>query len=229
MKPAFEVSTFFSYLGNRFLIGGAVATIWLTLASMSIGIVVGLIIALMRMSKNPLINGPAKFYIWVWRGTPLLVQLLMIYVGLPQIGIRLGPVQSALTGLGLNSGAYLSEIIRSGILAVDEGQFLAARALGMNYRTMMKVVVLPQAARVIIPPLGNRINGGLKTTSMTSVISMSELLRRSRMLMEHRFAVLEVFTVAAIYYLIMTTVWGQIQNRIEARLARGYGSSTSNG
>ena len=225
MGPAFEVDTFFHYLGNRFLIGGAWTTIWLTAASLSIGIVVGLIIALMRMSRNMILSGFAKFYQWVWRGTPALVQLLMIYIGLPQIGIRLGPVQAALTGLGLNSAAYLSEIIRSGIMAVDEGQFMAARALGMDYKTLMRVVVLPQAARVIVPPLGNRVNGALKFTSLASVISMSELLRRSRMLMEARFAVLEVFTVAAIYYLIMTTVWGQVQKRIEARLGRGYGTS----
>lgn len=225
MGPAFEVDTFFHYLGNRFLIGGAWTTIWLTAASLSIGIVVGLIIALMRMSRNVILSGLAMFYQWVWRGTPALVQLLMIYIGLPQIGLRLGPVQAALTALGLNSAAYLSEIIRSGIMAVDEGQFMAARALGMDYKTLMRVVVLPQAARVIVPPLGNRVNGALKFTSLASVISMSELLRRSRMLMEARFAVLEVFSVAAIYYLIMTTVWGQVQKRIEARLGRGYGTS----
>jgi polar amino acid transport system permease protein len=213
---------FFDYLTNAYLIRGVWITIWLTLASMGVGLVVGLVIALMRMSERWLINGPAKFYTWIWRGTPLLVQLIMIYTGLPQIGVRLSPAQSALTGMGLNTGAYLSEIIRGGILAVDQGQFQAAKALGMTYWTMMRVVVLPQAARVIIPPLGNRVNGLLKTSSLASVIAMEELLRRGRLLTEERFAVLEIFTIVAIFYLILTTLWGQVQNRLEAYFGRAY-------
>jgi polar amino acid transport system permease protein len=227
MRGPWVWDDFFFYLGSKYLLGGVWVTIWLTVGAMIIGLVVGFILAMMRMSDKAIINGPAKFYVWIWRGTPLLVQLLLIYIGLPLIGIRFGPIESALLGLGLNGAAYLSEIIRSGIIAVDQGQFLAARALGMDYKTMMRIVVLPQALRVIIPPLGNRINGGLKMSSLASVISMEELLRRSRMLMEHRFAVLEIFTVAAIYYLILTTAWGWIQGRIESRLERGYGQTSS--
>lgn len=213
---------FFEYLVSPYLLQGAWTTVWLTAASIAIGLVLGLIAALMRMSKNPLVNGPARFYIWLWRGTPLLVQLIIIYTGLPQLGIRLNVIQSALLGMGVNEGAYLSEIIRAGILSVDKGQFDAARALGMNYRKMMQVVILPQAARVIIPPLGNSFNGLLKTSSLASVISMEELLRRSQLLIQAKFAVLEIFLVAALYYLALTTIWGAIQRRIEAYFGRGH-------
>ena len=220
-------SAFFEYLVNLYLIKGAWTTIWLTVASMAIGLVLGLIAALMNMSKNPIINRPARFYIWLWRGTPLLVQLIIIYTGLPQIGIKLNVIQSALAGMGVNQGAYLSEVIRAGILSVHKGQFDAARAVGMDYRTMMRVIILPQAARVIVPPLGNNFNGLLKTSSLASVISMEEILRRSQMLTQQRFAVLEIFTVAAIYYLLMTTVWGAVQRRLEAYFGRGYEPSTA--
>jgi len=225
--PFWRWDAFFHYLGNRYILGGVFTTIWTSVAAMSIGLTLGLIVALMQMSDRWILNRPPRLYLLLWRGTPLLVQLIIIYTGLPQIGIRLSVLQSALIGLGLHQGAYLCEVIRGGIIAVGEGQYFAARALGMNYWTMMRVVILPQAARVIIPPLGNRVNDLLKTTSLLSVISMEELLRRSRMLMEERFAVLEIFTVCALYYLLMTTVWSRVQNRIEARLGRGYGGSIS--
>jgi polar amino acid transport system permease protein len=219
---AWDWSSFLEYLISPYLLAGVWNTIWLTVLSLIIGLVLGLLSALMRMSKNPLINGPAKFYIWIWRGTPLLVQLVIIYTGLPQLGIRLSVVQSALIGLGVNEGAYLSEIIRAGILSVDKGQFNAARALGMNYKVMMRRIILPQAARIIVPPLGNRFNGLLKFSSLASVISMEELMRRAQMLTQAKFRVLEIFIVAAIYYLILTTIWGQVQKRIEARFEKAY-------
>jgi polar amino acid transport system permease protein len=218
---------FFYYLHSPYLINGAWNTIWLTVVSMLIGIVLGLIAALMRMSDNKYVRAPADFYIWLWRGTPLLVQLIIIYTGLPQLGLRLNVIQSALLGLGVNTGAYLSEIIRAGIMSVNQGQFDAARALGMDYWTLMRVVIMPQAARIMVPPLGNRFNGLLKTSSLASVISMEELLRRSQMLTQQRFAVLEIFSVAAIYYLIMTSAWGLIQNRLEAHFGRAYAPSAA--
>jgi polar amino acid transport system permease protein len=220
---AWRWQEFFHYLTSPYLIGGAWTTIWLTFASMAAGLIIGIFLALMRMSDRRIINGAARVYVWFWRGTPLLVNLIVIYTALPKLGLKLSPTQSALAGLSANVGAYSSEIIRGGILAVGEGQFLAARALGMNFWTMMRVVVLPQAARVVIPPLGNRVNTVLKTSALASVISMNELLRRARVLTEERFAVLEIFVVAGLYYLIMTTAWGRVQNRIEAYLGRGYG------
>lgn len=215
-------NAFFEYLISPYLLQGAWTSLWLTVISMAIGLVLGLVAAMLRMSKNPILRTPAEFYVWLWRGTPLLVQLIMIYVGLPLLGLKLSVIQSALLGLGVNEGAYLSEIMRAGILAVDRGQFDAARALGMDYVTMMRVVILPQAARVIIPPLGNNFNGLLKTSSLASVISMDELLRRAQMLIQSRFAVLEIFTVAAIYYVAMVTIWSLIQGRIERHFSLAY-------
>lgn len=217
---AWDWTAFFGYLTSPFLLEGAWVTVWLTVVSMAIGLVLGLITALMRLSSNPVLRGVARFYTWLWRGTPLLVQLIIIFTGLPQLGLRLNVVQSALIGLGVNEGAYISEIIRAGIQAVSKGQRDAARALGMNYATTMRVVILPQAARVIIPPLGNNFNGLLKTSSLASVISMEELLRRSQMLTQVQFRVLEIFIVAAIYYLVLTTIWGVIQGRLEAYFGR---------
>jgi polar amino acid transport system permease protein len=213
---------FFDYLTNAYLLGGAVTTLWLTAASISAGLVLGFVLALMRRSKSPLLRLPASAYLWLFRGTPVLVQLIVIYTGLPQFGIKLSVVQSALLGLTLNEAAYLAEIVRAGITSVPTGQAGAARALGMRERQIMRYVVMPQAFRIIIPPLGNSVNGLLKTTSIASVISMEELLRRTQILIQERFLVLELFAVAAIYYLLMTTAWDFVQRRIERRFGRAY-------
>jgi len=218
-------AAFRKYLLNPYLLEGAWTTVWLSVAVMAIGLVLGLIAALMRLSSHRVPRDIARFYIWLMRGTPLLVQLIIIYTGLPQVGIRLTVVQSVLIGLGLNEGAYLAEVIRAGILSVPRGQFDAARGVGMPYWTMLRVVILPQAARVIIPPLGNNFNGLLKTTSLASVISLEELLRRSQMLIQLEFKVLEIFIVAACYYLAMTTLWGVVQRWLEAYVGRPYGPS----
>lgn len=220
--PGWDWNAVQRYVFNPYLLGGAWTTVWLSVSVMLIGLALGLIAALMRLSRLNALRSGASFYVWLMRGTPLLVQLIIIFTGLPQLGIRLTVIQSALLGFALNEGAYLSEIIRAGIISVPRGQFEAARALGMTYGTLMRIVVLPQAARVIIPPLGNNFNGLLKTTSLASVISMEELLRRSQMLIQLEFRVLEIFTVAAIYYLILTSLWGLIQRRIEARFGRAY-------
>lgn len=213
---------FFDYLGNAYLLGGAVTTLWLTAVSISAGLVLGFALALMRLSGTRIVATPAVFYIWLFRGTPLLVQLIVIYTGLPQVGIRLSVVQSALLGLTLNEAAYLAEIVRAGIAAVPPGQVNAARALGMRGGQLMRYVVMPQALRIIVPPLGNSVNGLLKTTSIASVISMEELLRRTQELIQERFMVLELFAVAALYYLAMTTAWDFVQRRIERRFGRAY-------
>ncbi len=211
---------FFEYLSNRYLLMGAVTTLWLTAASITAGLLLGLLLALLRQGGR-LMGLPARAYVWLFRGTPLLVQLIVIYTGLPQVGIRLSVVQSALLGLSLNEAAYLSEIIRAGIEAVPRGQTDAARALGLRPGQAMRLITLPQALRVIIPPLGNSVNGLLKTTSITSVISMEELLRRTQELIQQRFLVLELFSVAALYYLMMTTAWDLVQARLERRFGRG--------
>lgn len=213
-------TVFLHYLQSSYLLRGALITLGLSVAAMALGLVCGLVAALMRMSTNKFIREPARFYIWVMRGTPVLVQLIVIYTGLPQLGLRLDVLTSAIVGLGLNEGAYLAEIFRAGIMAVPRGQFEAAQALGLSRGRTMRLVVIPQALRIVVPPIGNTFNSLMKTSSLTSVISMDELLRRTEMLIQAQFRVLEIFADAALYYLLLTTVWGFIQRWIEHRLAR---------
>jgi polar amino acid transport system permease protein len=163
----------------------------------------------------------------VFRGTPLLVQLIIIYTGLPQLGLKLSVIESALLGLILNEAAYLAEIVRGGIQSIYAGQTNAARAVGFSSAQTMRYIVMPQAMRLIVPTLGNSINGLLKTTSITSVISMEELLRRTQVLIQEKFMVLELFVVAAIYYLLMTTAWDFVQRRIERHYGRAYGNASA--
>jgi len=213
---------FYEYLFNGYLLNGALTTLWLTLASIVGGLIVGCLLALLRLAPYRWMSVLAQGYIWIFRGTPLLVQLIIIYTGLPQIGLKLSVIESALLGLVLNEAAYLAEIIRGGILGVPAGQSNAGRALGLNSAQVMLYIVLPQATRIVIPALGNSVNGLLKTTSVTSVISMEELLRSTQILIQEKFLVLELFTVAAIYYLLMTSVWDVIQRRIERHFGRAY-------
>jgi polar amino acid transport system substrate-binding protein len=213
---------FLHYLVNGYLLIGAFTTLWLTAAAIIGGLCIGCLLAGFRLARHRWLAIPARIYIWIFRGTPLLVQLIVIYTGLPQIGIKFSVIESALIGLTLNEAAYLAEIIRGGILAVPTGQSNAGRALGMSSAQVMMYIVLPQAIRIIIPAIGNSVNGMLKTTAVTSVISMEELLRRTQLLIQDRFLVLELFTVAAIYYLLMTSAWNLAQHRIEARFARAH-------
>jgi polar amino acid transport system permease protein len=218
---------FWGYFVNPYLLQGALVTIGLTIVALVLGLVVGLLLALMRMSPYRWLSVPAQAYTWIFRGTPLLVQLVIIYTGLPQIDdrLRLDVTESAILGLVLNESAYLSEIIRAGISSVAKGQREAALSLGLSRWRTFRLVVWPQAMRIIIPPLGNSVNGLLKATSIVSVISMEELMRRGQILMQERFQVLEIFVVVAILYLGMTTVWEVVQRRIEAHYGRGYGEA----
>jgi len=214
---------FFSYFTNGYLLGGAAVTLGLTAATLVLGMLLALVLVLFRLSETPVLSQYARFHIWLFRGTPLLVQLIIIYTGLPQLGIaRFDVIQSALLGLVLNEAAYLSEILRAGIQSVQLGQRDAAKALGLNPWQTFLLVTMPQALRVIVPALGNSVNGLLKTTSIASVISMEELLRRGQILMQQRFEVLEVFICIAIIYLIMTSAWELVQRQIEAYYGKGY-------
>ena len=227
MGQGWSWSGFADYLFNPYILNGALTTLWLTLASIAGGLVVGCALALARLSRHRWLVAPAHFYIWVFRGTPLLVQLIIIYTGLPQLGLKLSVIESALLGLILNEAAYLAEVVRGGIQSVPVGQTNAARAMGFSSAQSMRYIVMPQAMRLIIPTLGNSINGLLKTTSITSVISMEELLRRTQVLIQEKFMVLELFIVAAIYYLLMTTAWDFIQRRIERYYGRAYGNASA--
>jgi polar amino acid transport system permease protein len=218
----FDFWAFVGYLDNGFLLRGVLVTVGLTAVSLAGGLVLGTVLALMRAGGGPVLPRLAALYVWVFRGTPLLVQLVIVYTGLPQVGLKFGVVMSAFVALTLNEGAYLSEIIRAGFSGVAPGQGDAARALGLSRVRTVWLVTLPQAFRIIIPPLGNSVNGLLKATSITSVISMEELMRRSQMIMQLKFEVLEVYCVAAVYYLALTTLWDFAQRALERRFGRGY-------
>ncbi|MEM0934584.1 MAG: amino acid ABC transporter permease [Pseudomonadota bacterium] len=218
---------FFDYLTNGLMLRGAWTTIWLSVVSMILGLGLGIVAALMKMYGNRAVRYLAEFYIWLFRGTPILIQLVIIYTGLPQLGIRLSVIESAILGLALNEGAYLAEIIRAGIMSVDKGQEDAARAVGMTWRERMYLVILPQATRTIIPPLGNQFNGMLKTTSLASVISMEELMRNAQMLAQIEFRVLEAYSVAAVWYLVLVSIWSAIQVRIEAHYEKPFGPAAA--
>jgi polar amino acid transport system permease protein len=216
----FNTEAFVGYLANWFLIGGVGVTIALTLAGVVGGLMLGMCIALLRMTNSRPLQWVAGIYIWLFRGTPLLVQLVVIYTGLPQLGFKLGVIESALLGLILHEAAYMAEIIRSGFMSVPAGQREAAWALSLHSRTIFWRVVLPQAFRLMIPPLGNSINGLLKSTSLASVISVEELMRRSEMLMQEQFLTLEVYAAAAVYYLVLTTLWDLVQRPLESYFGR---------
>jgi polar amino acid transport system permease protein len=211
---------------------GLWVTIYVSLIAQTIGVVIGLIAALGRMSKSRLLRGWAGLYIWVWRGTPLLVQLLMVYTGLAAAGVYrfpdlqlgyfvlAGAMQAALFTLSLNEGAYMAEIFRAAIQSIDRGQYDAARAIGMRWRTAMRWIVLPQAIRVVLPPLGNEFTSMIKGTSLLSVIGVHELFGTMQDLNSATFRTFELFFVASIWYLILTSLMSLVQRWLEARLSR---------
>lgn len=201
-----------------FMYKAAIVTLELTVISIAIGLVFGLVLALMRISKIKIVSLLAAFYLWVIRGTPMLVQLFLVYYGLPQIGIELTPFISAVLALGMNAAAYIAEIYRGGILSVSKGQLEAAEALGMTYMTMMKVIIMPQALRVSAPSLGNQAIMMLKDSSLASLVTVSELMMVSQRFASTNFAFIEFYIVAAAFYLIMTTLFTYLLNRAETRL-----------
>src|SRR4029077_95992 len=208
----------------RRVLDGLVETIKLTLAAMGLGITLGVIVAVMRLSPNPVVGGASWLYVWFFRGTPVLVQLLFwnnISLIFPRLtlGIPFGPsiwsadansvisgFVVALLGLGLNEAAYMAEIVRAGLISVDTGQTEAAQALGMTRLTTMRRVVLPQAMRVIIPPTGNETISMLKTSSLVSVIAFTELLYATDLVSSTNFRVIELLIVASIWYLVLTSL-----------------------
>ncbi|WP_061995768.1 amino acid ABC transporter permease [Clostridium sp. ATCC 25772] len=195
-------------------------TIFLTIISVVLGTLIGIAVSLLKMSKNKLIYSLASFYTWIVRGTPMLLQLFFLYYGLPFLGIKLEPMSAAIIGLSLNSGAYMSEIIRGGILAVDKGQFEACKVLGFTYGQTMKRVVLPQTFKVIIPPVGNEFITILKDTSLVSIIAMEELMRTAQQIYSSNFRPIEPFFIAACIYLVLTTIFTGMFSKWEKKLAK---------
>ncbi len=215
----FHWETVWQFLFSPFFLRAAWLTLWISVVAQFSGVVLGLFLALMRVSRYPALSWSARAYIWFFRGSPLLVQVLLLWIGLPKVsGILLSDIACVLVAFSLNEGAYMAEIIRAGISSVDTGQMEAAKSLGMRFALAMRRIVLPQAARVIIPPLGNEFNNMLKTTSIASVIGLNELTHTADLFGSPTFSNFELLIVATFYYLVMTTLWGYFQAWLENRL-----------
>jgi polar amino acid transport system permease protein len=221
------------------IINGIALTLGISVIAQVLGVILGVFAAMGKMAKFAPFRTSANLYIWFFRGTPLLVQLFFFRFGIQAAGlfkwpeITAGPLDilpEILAGtliLGVNEGAYMAEIVRAGILSVDPGQTEASKSLGMTYGQTMRRIVLPQAARVIIPPLGNEFNNMLKTTSLLSIIGVMELYNATSVAAGHSYATFELFAAAAVWYLLMTTGWGFVQSWIERKLAKGTAGSAA--
>lgn len=225
------------YLFAQLILQGVVITVILSVLAQFLGVVIGLLLYFMRRARFRPLGWIANAYIWFFRGTPLLVQILFVYLAMPYFGVA-RPLRSAdiftplgfvgiltdsfvagLLAFSLNEGAYMAEIVRAGIDSIDTGQMEAAKTLGMTYWLGMRRIVLPQAMRVILPPLGNEFNSMLKTTSLVSVISLYDLLGAAEAIGSPIFRSLELLTVACIYYLLLTTLWSFVQYYLERRFS----------
>lgn len=228
------------FLFDPQILSGVVTTLELTVISMLVGLVLGVVTALLRESKNRVLSGAAGFYTWLFRGTPVLVQLLIwfnIALVIPTVSFFglwpvstntiMTPFLAAILALGINEGSYMSEIVRAGLLAVDKGQGEAALALGMRKRRVMMSVVLPQALRVILPPAGNQLIAMLKTSALAYTISVSELLNGAFRIYTLNYKVIELLFTASIWYLFMTTVLTFLQSWLERRMNRGYAAQAA--
>jgi polar amino acid transport system permease protein len=243
-NPRFQWGVVGHYLFTGPILRGLVVTLELTALAMAIGIVLGIVLALMRLSQSALLSGVSWVYIWLLRGTPVLVQLLFwnfiaaLYPSI-DLGIPFGPsfvhldanslitpFVAATLALGLNEGAYMSEIIRAGIISVDEGQTDAAQALGMTRLKTMRRIVLPQAMRVIIPPTGNETISMLKTTSLVAFIALTDLLFSAQLIYARTYQTIPLLIVASIWYLAVTSVLSVGQYYIERYFGRGTSRET---
>jgi len=222
------------YVFDDTVLKGAGRTLLISVLAMIMGVVLGVILAVMRLSKNPVTSWVAWVYIWFFRGTPVYVQLLLWFnLALIFPMLNLGPIykdemvdvmtpfMAALLGLGLNEAAYMAEICRAGLLAVDEGQTEASHALGMSHAKTLRRIVIPQAMRVIVPPTGNEFINMLKTSSLVYAVTYNELLRATSTIGSTSYAVMEMLFVACIWYLVMTSVFSVFQFYLERRFARG--------
>ena len=227
------------WFGQRTVLEALVGTVELTVIAMAIGIALGTTLALMRLSPNPVLSSVSWFYIWFFRGTPVLVQLYFwwnLQSILPYLGIGvpfthlfwqahteavITPFIAAILGLGLNEAAYMSEIVRAGIISVEEGQTEAAQALGMRRLQVMRRIVLPQAIRVVIPPTGNETISMLKTSSLASIVTFTELFRVQQEISSYNFRPEELLIVVSIWYLICTSILTVGQYYLERYFARG--------
>lgn len=238
-NPNFRWAEVFAYFVDGRILRGLGTTLFLTVVAMVIGIVIGILMAVGRQSRNIVVSGAASAYVGFFRGTPLLVQLIFWFnlaalyptlgFGIPFLepfveadtNRLITPMLAAILGLGLNEGAYMSEIVRAGLLSVDPGQTDAAEALGMKRSQIFRRIVLPQAMRVIIPPTGNETISMLKTTSLVSVISIGDLLFAVQVIYSRNFDVIPLLITISIWYLLVTTVLSIGQHFLERRFTRG--------
>jgi polar amino acid transport system permease protein len=228
-----------TFLFQRLIREGILLTLELTVLAMGIGIILGVILAVMRLSPNPVVSWLSWFYIWFFRGTPVLVQIFFWFnlaLVLPHIGVGIPggpllfgvstnvlitPLMAAVFGLGFNEAAYMAEIVRAGIISVEHGQTEAAQALGMNRLQVMQRIVLPQAMKVILPPTGNETISMLKTTSLAFVATVPELFTRAQQIASFNFYVIELLVVISIWYLVMTSILTVGQYYLERYFGRG--------
>ena len=238
-NPRFEWGIVGQYFASSRVLHGLALTIELTVIAMALGIALGVVLAVTRLSPNPLVSGASWLYIWLFRGTPVLVQILfwnfiaalypVISLGIPfgpqllhgNANALITPFVAGILGLGLNEGAYMAEIVRAGIISVDEGQSEAAQALGMTRLQIIRRIVLPQAMPVILPPTGNETISMLKTSSLVSVIAVSELLYSVQLIYAANYRQIPLLMVATIWYLIGTTILSIGQYYLERRFGRG--------
>jgi L-cystine transport system permease protein len=202
------------------LVGAVTGTIPLTLLSFAFGLVIAFVVALMRLSHLRVLSALARAYVSVVRGTPLLVQLFIIFYALPSFGVVIDPFPSAVVAFSINVGGYASEAIRAAILAVPRGQWEAAQTVGMGYRLTMRRVVLPQALRVAVPTLSNTFISLVKDTSLASTIMVTEMLRKAQEIAAPTYAFLELYTLAAAIYWVICLVLSAGQTRLERHLSR---------
>ena len=195
-------------------------TLPLTAAAFSIGLIIALIVAMIRVLEIPVLSQVCKVYVWMFRGTPLLVQLFIIFFGLPAIGIRLDAFPAAVIAFSLNEGAYTSETMRAAITAIPKGQFEAGYTVGMNYFQIMRRIVLPQAFRVAFPPLFNELIALVKDTSLAASITVSEMFREAQKIAARTFEPFALYCEVAVIYLIICTILTRLQAYGEKRLSR---------
>lgn len=246
-NPNFDWPTVFQYLFNPSIISGLEMSLALTVVGMIIGIVIGLFLAIAKISRNPVLQAIASGYIWVFRGTPLLVQLLLWYnlsSLFPQISLSIPfgpdlavwktndlitPLTAAIAGLALNEAAYMAEIIRGGLLSVDDKQFETAHSFGMSRARVYRRIIIPQAMKSIVPPTSNQLINMVKATSMVSMIAMGDLLYEVQNIYNSNFKVIPLLMVAVLWYLLITSVLSVVQSSVENYYNKSdrYGDKTS--
>lgn len=205
----------------KLLLTGALVTLEITLVAVTCGVLIGLFVGIAELSNYKILKYPAKVYVDIIRGTPLLVQIFIIYFALPALlGVRIEPYIAAVVACSINSGAYVAEIFRAGIQSIDKGQFEAGRSLGLTWSQTMRKIVIPQAFRRTIPQLGNEFIAMLKDSSLVSVIGFEELTRKGQLIIAATYRSFEIWTAVAIIYLTMTLTI----SRLVAYLEKKYNS-----